>query len=83
MPSYKKYKEYCSTEVLAADERKIFGSTTKGEIMLTYEKSRAFDWLQTRGCRQKGKRFFQMIFLLCRTLPEVSLCSIHVVIARN
>lgn len=34
---YNKYKEYCSTEVLVADERKIFGSTSKGEVTLTYE----------------------------------------------
>ena len=34
---YNKYKEYCSTEVLIVDEAKIYGSTTKGTITLTYE----------------------------------------------
>ena len=34
---YNKYKEYCSTEVLVVDEAKIYGSTTKGAITLTYE----------------------------------------------
>ncbi|MBR3870548.1 MAG: zinc ribbon domain-containing protein [Clostridia bacterium] len=34
---YDKYREYCSTEVLVADEYKIYGSTTKGEIKLSYD----------------------------------------------
>lgn len=32
-----KYNEYCSKELLVADEYKIYGSTTKGEIILDYD----------------------------------------------
>ena len=33
---YNQYKQYCSTEVLIIEDTKIYGSTSKGSISLTY-----------------------------------------------
>lgn len=33
---YNQYKQYCSTEVLIVEDTKIYGSTSKGSITLTY-----------------------------------------------
>lgn len=33
---HNKYKQYCSTEVLVASDNKIYGSTTKGALELSY-----------------------------------------------
>lgn len=34
---YNKYKQYCATEVLIVEETKIYGSTSRGSLTLTYE----------------------------------------------
>jgi len=58
---YQKYKDYCDTEVLFADNEKIYGSTTSGSLQLRYDQIASAEVRMKSNTTKKAEAFLNSI----------------------